>query len=157
MSSDLIRGRELAELVLKYVTEHPERHKQRTWCDNHWDVSAPPGHCGTTGCLAGWAVMLNAKNPGRSASAILREVRTELFGGEVVRPMSWSYPEVALKLLFPDFDLSRYGNFWEITESYGETDDPVILTAYAFAETSSERRAIEGFAEVFGLEVPPAV
>lgn len=149
--SDLIRGRELAEKVLRHVTAHPELHDQRNWINNS---AVSPNRCGTTACLAGWAVLLNAKNTERSASAILGEVRTELFGGEVDRPLSWHYPEVALKLLFPDFKLSEYGNFWEIVETYDDADDPVVLTAYAFAETVSERKAIERFAAAFGLEVP---
>lgn len=149
--SELIRGRELAEKVLEYVTAHPELHDQKTW---HSTPATSLNRCGTTACLAGWAVFLNAKNPGRSASGILREVRTELFDGEAVSSASWHYPEVALKLLFPDFKVSQYGNFWEITETYVDTDDPVVLTAYAFAETSSEQKAIEMFAAALGLEIP---
>ncbi len=149
--SELIRGRELAEKVLEYVTAHPELHDQRNWISNS---AVSPNRCGTTACLAGWAVVLNAKNTERPASGILREVRTELFGGEVVSSASWHYPEVALKLLFPDFKVSQYGNFWEITETYVDTDDPVVLTAYAFAETSSEQKAIEMFAAALGLEIP---
>lgn len=149
--SDLIRGRELAEKVLKHVTAHPELHNQKTWSSN---PAVSPHRCRTTACLAGWAVFLNAKNPGRSASGILGEVRTELFDGKAVHPGVWHYPEVALKLLFPDFKVSQYGNFWEITETYDDTDDPVVMTAYAFAETVSEQKAIERFAAAFGLEIP---
>lgn len=149
--SELIRGRELAEKVLEYVTQNPGRHNQKTW---HSNPATSPNRCGTTACLAGWAVFLNAKNPRRSASGILGEVRTELFGGEAVQPAAWHYPEVALKLLFPDFRMSQYGSFWEITETYVDTDDPVVLTAYAFAETSSEQKAIEMFAAALGLEIP---
>ena len=155
MSSDLIRGRELAELVLKYVTEHPEKHNQQTWYGGDL-VNPSVSDCGTTACLAGWAVLLNAENPNDTASAVLHEVRAKAVGAEVWG-VAWHYPEVALKLLFPDFDLSRHGNFWEITESYTDTDDPVILTARAFAETGDEQEAIRKFAKVFGLEVPPAV
>lgn len=151
--SELTTGRELAEKVLKQVTKHPERHFQATWVFGA-DQPVSTGECGTTACLAGWAVVLNAKNPGGSASGILREVRTELFDGKAVSSASWHYPEVALKLLFPDFKVSQYGNFWEIAETYVDTDDPVVLTAYAFAETSSEQKAIEMFAAALGLEIP---
>ena len=40
---------ELAEKVLKQVTEHPETHNQE-----EWGYRAPS--CGTQACLAGWAV-----------------------------------------------------------------------------------------------------
>lgn len=40
---------ELAEKVLKQVTEHPETHNQEEW------TFRGPG-CGTTACLAGWTV-----------------------------------------------------------------------------------------------------
>lgn len=43
---------ELAEKVLKQVTEHPETHEQLTW-----GYRTP---CGTTACLAGWTVVFGA-------------------------------------------------------------------------------------------------
>lgn len=47
---ELIRGRELAQKILDQITAHPETHDQGSWVDV----------CGTTYCIAGWAVALNA-------------------------------------------------------------------------------------------------
>lgn len=41
---------ELAEKVLKQVTEHPETHNQHEWGYRN--------SCGTSACLAGWAVYI---------------------------------------------------------------------------------------------------
>lgn len=46
------RNIELAERVLKQVTEHPETHEQ-----SEWGRKTP---CGTTACLAGWTILLAA-------------------------------------------------------------------------------------------------
>ena len=151
--SDLIRGRELAEKVLEHVTRHPGRHNQKTWVDNREQANPSVSDCGTVACLAGWAVLLNAADPQCTAVSVLRSVRTRVVGPDVEHPLSWHYPEVALKLLFPDYDRVRYGSFWEIGEVAGDTDDPIVLTARAFAETGSNRKAIKMFAEVFGLDI----
>jgi hypothetical protein len=151
--SDLIRGKELAAKVLEHVIRHPERHNQKTWVDNREQANPSVSDCGTTACLAGWAVLLNADDPQHTATSILRSVRTRVVGPDVEHPLSWHYPEVALKLLFPDYDRVRYGGFWEIVEVAGDTDDPIVLTARAFATISSDQKAIKMFAEAFGLEV----
>jgi hypothetical protein len=38
--------------VREQITSHPERHKQA-----HWGLKDP--QCGTTHCIAGWAIMLS--------------------------------------------------------------------------------------------------
>lgn len=52
---ELIRGKELAQKILDQITEHPETHDQDTW-ENVF------GECGTTYCIAGWAVAFNARS-----------------------------------------------------------------------------------------------
>lgn len=47
---------ELAQKVHGFLTEHPERHDQVHWAS---DISADFNECGTTGCIAGWTVILH--------------------------------------------------------------------------------------------------
>lgn len=55
----MITGKELAQRILDQITAHPETHNQDTWSNEN-------GACGTTYCIAGWAVALNAE-PGEDA------------------------------------------------------------------------------------------
>lgn len=43
---------ELARKVLTHITEYPEKHDQALFMD----------HCGTVGCIAGWAVKLSGED-----------------------------------------------------------------------------------------------
>lgn len=47
-----MEGLELLRAVRKQITEHPETHNQGTWSRRT--------ECGTTRCIAGWAVALSA-------------------------------------------------------------------------------------------------
>lgn len=64
---------ELAKVVLKQITTHPEEHHQHYWECDWWpelpNSVNPNGFCGTTRCIAGW---------------------TAYFAGE---PQDWSNPE----------------------------------------------------------------
>lgn len=46
---------ELARQIWDHISAHPEEHDQRWWKANH-DLHLAPERCGTTRCIAGWAV-----------------------------------------------------------------------------------------------------
>lgn len=50
----MITGKELAQRILDQITAHPETHDQGAWRSEN-------GACGTTYCIAGWAVALNVE------------------------------------------------------------------------------------------------
>lgn len=68
----MIEGKELGERVLKLVTEHPEQHDNGTWVH---ESTEPVDLCGTTACLAGWAVVLNAQEDESPIAAVHRIAR----------------------------------------------------------------------------------
>ncbi len=124
------KGKKLAEAVLRHVLANPEQHFQGTWTNRDDE----PVDCGTTACLAGWAVILNA-NPGETpARAACRLGRGD-------------FESTALALLFPDADLDEYFN--------GVVDrrSPLYRVQTAFYTTSSEGEAVEIFASAFNLNV----
>jgi hypothetical protein len=94
----MITGKELAEKVLKQVTEHPERHNQAIWVENSFfRVVVSKGNlCGTRACLAGWAVLFNRK-PNETPMQTLWRLG-EGFGLGV----STDWERVAVKLLLPE-------------------------------------------------------
>lgn len=123
--SELITGRELAEKVLEQVTEYPETHFQATWMSGS-DQPFTKGGCGTTACLAGWAVTLNAQQGETPRQALERIAR-----GVGISP---SWESVAAELLTPPH----------------RSQDPVRDIFHVM----DEERAIRKLAEYFGLEVP---
>jgi hypothetical protein len=123
--SDLVTGRELAEKVLKHVTEHPDSHFQEAWMSGS-DRPVNLNECGTFGCLAGWAVTLNARPAETPRQALHRIAR---YIG--IFP---SWESVAAELLTPP----------------GCSQEPVRDIFH----TASEKAAISGLAEYFDLEVP---
>lgn len=125
MMSELITGRELAEKILKQVTEHPETHFQATWVFGS-DQPFTKGGCGTTACLAGWAVTLNA-NPGETPRAALHRIAR----GIGIFP---SWESVAAELLTPPH----------------RSQDPLRDIFHVM----DEEGAVRELAEHFGLEVP---
>lgn len=73
---ELIRGKELAQKILKQITEHPETHDQGSWVNAF-------NECGTTYCIAGWAVAFNSRQGGAEPGdlsdtrrALARELNT---------------------------------------------------------------------------------
>lgn len=93
----MITGRELAEKVLKQVTEHPEQHEQAVWVENsdRRVVVSKGNLCGTRACLAGWAVLLNRK-PNETPMQTLWRLGEELGLG-----LNTNWERVAVKLLLP--------------------------------------------------------
>ena len=144
----MIRGKELAEAVLKHVLAHPERHKQSTWVADPgrpWVDNPVVNECGTQACLAGWTVLLNADVDGRTPAYELHDRVARRIG----LPAHWAdWEHTALKLLFPDYDPRNW-----ILEVY-RADSPVYKVSSAFYVTGSEGEAIERFADAFDLEVP---
>ena len=140
----MIRGKELAQVVLDHVAKHPEHHHQGNWVRDRVQIfnSNPEyNECGTQACLAGWTVLLSSsRTEGRTAEALRREVAGELG----IHPWLADWETVALKLLFPDRspgELPAEGTpEWEVQRSF-----------YA---TGSEQYAIELFADALGLEIP---
>lgn len=51
----------LAQVILGYITEHPERHDQQQWVDIDDNVKTAEevNACGTTGCVAGYSVLFS--------------------------------------------------------------------------------------------------
>lgn len=78
---ELIRGKELAQKILDQITEHPETHDQDTWVNSS-------GECGTTYCIAGWAVALNALES--DSSPRLDVTRARLSRELSIRFPTWS-------------------------------------------------------------------
>lgn len=143
----MIRGKELAQAVLDHVTKHPEKHKQSTWvvggtAEDYYDPKI--NECGTTACLAGWTVLLNAPDGVTRAEDARVRIAEELgidFGHQ-----GWEY--VALKLLFPDVDVR------EFSDGYGGDESPARRVQRSFYQTWDDGEAIEQFAAAFDLEVP---
>lgn len=123
--SELTTGRELAEKVLRQVTEDPETHFQATWVFGA-DQPVSTGECGTTACLAGWAVVLNA-NPGETPRAALRRIARHVG----IFP---SWESVAAELLTPP-----------------GRDQEALRDIF---HLMVEERAVRELAEYFDLEVP---
>lgn len=144
----MIRGKDLAQVILDQVTKHPERHHQGSWVSDPqlpWKENPVVSHCGTVACLAGWAVLLNGTTDGTMSAYAMRDsVAVQL--GLDASTATWE--TVALKLLFPDYDPRN----WTL-DQYG-TDSPVYKVSSAFYITGSEGEAIERFADAFDLEVP---
>lgn len=121
--SDLITGRELAEKVVAHVTAHPDSHFQGTWMSG---ADTPVNECGTTGCLAGWAVTLNARE-GETPRQALERIAWDM-------TMLPSWESVAAELLTPPH----------------RSQDPVRHIFHVM----DEERAVRELAEYFDLEVP---
>lgn len=77
--------------VMDFLEEHPERHEQSCWVSAPGQVEVDPFSCGTTGCLAGWGVMLMGYKPDRTRSycspdgsesneSLIRGTAVEVFG-----------------------------------------------------------------------------
>lgn len=51
----------LAQVILGYITEHPERHDQSQWVDidDKFKSVDQVNACGTTGCVAGYSVLFS--------------------------------------------------------------------------------------------------
>lgn len=90
----LITGRDLAVKVIEQVTKHPETHVQSTWIDS----------CGTTACIAGWAVALNRQD-GEDVFHTKQRIAAELrpvdalgrvISGESGSLLNWSEAGAAL-------------------------------------------------------------
>jgi hypothetical protein len=71
---------ERARALLEYLKDQPLQHEQGEWIGNadprlasRSDIAALRGHCGTVGCVAGWAVLLFG-DPG-AVVTLGREVR----------------------------------------------------------------------------------
>lgn len=60
-----LTGVDLAEAIRRTINEHPERFDMGSWAaDKRPGVQRDPHPvCGTTMCLAGWAVVLNGGRP----------------------------------------------------------------------------------------------
>lgn len=92
----MITGRELAEKVLKQVTEHPEQHEPAVWVENSGRRVVSKGNlCGTRACLAGWAVLLNRKPNETPMQTLWR------LGEEFGLGVNIDWENVAVKLLLP--------------------------------------------------------
>jgi hypothetical protein len=144
----MIRGKELAQAILDHVTKHPERHHQECWVNDPqhpWKDDPVVSECGTVACLAGWAVLLNGTTDGTMSAYAMRDSVAVQLGLDA---STTTWENVALKLLFPDYDPAN----WTV-DRYG-TDDPVYKASSAFYVTNSESEAIKRFAEAFDLEVP---
>ena len=134
----MITGKKLGEAVLNLVAEHPGRHSQSRWISD--GLHSPVDLCHTTGCLAGWAVALNAQ-VNESPAAALRRLAVELGVGA-------SWERVGIRL-FSDHGWARDHEFGDPV--YDEQQEKIRA---AFYETEDEPRAIELFADALGLEVP---
>jgi hypothetical protein len=86
---------ELAEKVLKQVTDHPETHDQA-----HWMTRGPA--CGTTACLAGWALRFSRPDAEVFWQDGLRgvQVATEV----TVDGTAWGISEAAAEVLGLDLE-----------------------------------------------------
>jgi hypothetical protein len=134
----VIEGKELGERVLKLVTEHPEQHDNGTWVngvDRHRDADV----CDTTACLAGWAVVLNARKGESPLDAMCRiaretgvsadweEVGVRLLSG---RPIDWDR----------EYEVSRY-------------DDQQDSIKDAFYTSGDNELAVELLARALGIDL----
>ena len=144
----MIRGKELAEAVLKHVISHPESHNQATWVasvESPFNGNPVLTECGTRACLAGWTVLLSAENiHGRHARHVLREVAAQ--AGVPGSVPSWE--ETALALLFPG--LRPGPSDWY--EDHLDASHPAVKTQRAFHSVWDDNDAIELFAEAFGID-----
>ncbi len=128
----MITGKALAEKILKQITEHPETHFQGTW------------NCGTTRCIAGWAVEFNRK--GTEATHQTRErVTQELKEAGVHHPFGDGSPED---------DEYHYSEGWEETAAALLGFDWDAMRDVFYAVQESDAAAL--LAEHFGLELPAA-
>lgn len=126
------KGKELAEAVLRHVLANPEQHFQGTWTNREYE----PVDCGTTACLAGWAVILNAQEGETPAQAARRLGRGD-------------FEATALALLFPDVDMKRYFSGIDLIDR----TSPQYRVQMAFYTTGDEAEAVEVFASAFNLNV----
>lgn len=126
----MITGKELAQKVLDHIEAHPERHDQHRWVDNPYD-------CGTSACLAGWTVLLNAQEGELPADTRVRLAHELSVDG--------NWESVAAKLLLGD----EFEPEW-LTRDVSEQQEALHE---AFHTTYDHHVAIDRFADVFGLEV----
>lgn len=132
----MITGKELAEKILQQITEHPGTHFQGAWTLSN--------DCGTTRCIAGWAVEFNRK--GTEAAHQTRErVTQELIEAGVHHPFGDGSPED---------DEYHYSEGWEETAAalLGFDRDSACDVFYA----SEESDAAAKLARHFGLGAPAA-
>lgn len=73
-------NKDLFKKIYEQITRYPETHNQGSWSDHPQD--APPGvdhgSCGTTRCVAGWALHFHA--PSRSIFETAREIEPDGHG-----------------------------------------------------------------------------
>lgn len=132
----MITGRELARKVLDHVIEHPEQHSQGIWID--FAGGQRGNYCGTTACLAGWAVVFNAED-GESIDRTLRRL-----AGELTVEAEWEDVGVALLSAEP----VRYG----VTPVPQYTDLQKRIRDVFYSGGS----AVQDLADAFGPDVPEA-
>jgi hypothetical protein len=135
-------NREMFQQIHGLLLEFPELHRQQAW-------EAPPeatGLCGTTRCVAGWAVWAEARRLG------LLSRKRELTCGEVLKAValhhgihnhggpdpSALYEPVAARILGLTSD-EAYDLFWDLdndrvtdrVRSYAQTGDDLTDEEYA--------------------------
>jgi hypothetical protein len=78
----------LAQVILGYIEEHPERHDQSQWTDIDEKYKQPEQveACGTTGCVAGYSVLFSndprfkyETNESRAGTYVTIQPRLEKF------------------------------------------------------------------------------
>lgn len=141
--SELITGKELAQKVLDHVEAHPEQHDNSIWVNTGQTTVEQGSLCGTTACLAGWAVLLNRKKneaPHRTLQRLARELGV---------PADWQ--TVAAKLLLGD---EYADSFYQDNELDRQFD--LYAVFYTGIEDEAIEKFAEFFAEFFGLDTPEA-
>jgi hypothetical protein len=107
---------EMLQRVLAQITEHPETHNQNTW----------ESRCGTTRCVAGWAIYFASVDAGVPAQGVTLSVRVRgVFG-----PGDGSFQHAARTILRLD---------WETSEElfhYATDDETVVLIQNLIAENT---------------------
>lgn len=137
----MITGKELAQKVLAHVVEHPEQHDQLVWMDPRpGGFRRDNGYCGTTACLAGWAVAFNTKDGEGPYSALYR------LAGQLDVEADWEDVGVALLSAEPV----------EYTEEKRVARYTGLQGQIKGAFYASQGEAIDRFADVFGLDIPEA-
>lgn len=168
---------ELARHVLRYVIAHPERHRQGTWLDpddagryEYYVAYVAPRDddrrvvvdrvdpdaltCPTTGCLAGWTLVLAGGEPGtpdarRSLVRGLLEVADVTGGWDAMFGASGAYAWTAVAA--DRLRVTDPGRVRRLNDVFMTTFDE----SYGFEsaeEITGEEAAGRRFAELFGLD-----